>query len=61
MQIPVTVKVDGKTSQVALADLVRSLPDRLAASPRNLQAIADQQRQFGKRSARDPAGPQAAP
>ena len=45
MQMPVTVKVDGKTSQVALADLVRSYQTDSHVTQKS-QAIADQQRQF---------------
>ncbi len=45
MQMPVTVKVDGKTSQVALADLVRSYQTDAHVTHRS-QAAAESQRQF---------------
>lgn len=45
MQMPVTVKVDGKTSQVPLADLVRSYQTDAHVTQRS-QAAAEAQRQF---------------
>jgi hypothetical protein len=45
MQMPVTVKVDGKTSQVALADLVRSYQTDAHVTQKS-QAFAQQQRDF---------------
>lgn len=45
MQMPVAVKVDGKTSQVALADLVRSYQTDAHVTQKS-QAAAEAQRQF---------------
>lgn len=45
MQMPVTVKVDGKTSQVPLADLVRSYQTDAHVTQKS-QAFAEQQRQW---------------
>jgi hypothetical protein len=45
MQMPVTVKVDGKTSQVPLADLVRSYQTDAHVTQKS-QAFAEQQRAF---------------
>lgn len=44
-QMPVTVKVDGKTSQVPLADLIRSYQTDAHVTQKS-QAFAEQQRQF---------------
>lgn len=45
MQMPITVKVDGKTSQVALADLVRSYQTDAHVTQKS-QAAAEAQRAF---------------
>jgi hypothetical protein len=44
-QMPVTVKVDGKTSQIPLADLIRSYQTDAHVTQKS-QAFADQQRQW---------------